>query len=521
MAYDFFGSEEEKDKEEQQTSPAVQQLGGENTVISGNQVQNSSQGPSSSGSFTNLQSYLDANKDQGFGKQVVGHVESDIQGAENAQNEAGQAFKSQADSNSVRSNDALLKEASESPTTVAGDEGKLAEFTKQRDAQYTGPQSFAAAQEIYQPAQTKTQQAYDVSKGTQDEGGRKAYLSEQYGAPAGRFNYTKGQQKLDNLLIQQDPESLSAFQDAWKHGDAAKNNFDLLSKELNNYAGNAASSTADARAKARSAIGLGDEGFTQDSKVLKDVADAKAKAAALNQQKLLENQKILQDTNTSNRKLTPEEMQKFGLGSNQQLFGENLAGYLNQAPDVDYNQAASPEQQSEVAALSKLAGLDNSYLPYADKAGQYDQSQFNTARSSDLATQLKTKQAAYNDEIGRTIINMPSSNTFDAGDNKQNGADVGGLTSLPIDKAIEYQKGLADYAAKHIKSGSVDTHNDPNNYFSPQIRQYQNLVKQLKAIQERTGYNDVVGGGGHAAGSYADLPSYLDYLRDDERAQYS
>jgi hypothetical protein len=52
------------------------------------------------------------------------------------------------------------------------------------------------------PTLSATDTAYQTTNTTKDAPGRQAYLQQEYGAKAGRYNYTKGQQKLDNLLIE-------------------------------------------------------------------------------------------------------------------------------------------------------------------------------------------------------------------------------------------------------------------------------------------------------------------------------
>jgi hypothetical protein len=151
MAVDYFGNEEDKDKENQPTS-TQSALSNDSGILTGNtpnQPQDSSgDKKSASGSFTNLQSYLDANKDQKFGTQVAGKVGETIDYATNQQNMANTQFQNLADKSAVKKNENLINNAVSKPQEVVANQDQFDEFSKMRDARYRGPRNFSDASEV-------------------------------------------------------------------------------------------------------------------------------------------------------------------------------------------------------------------------------------------------------------------------------------------------------------------------------------------------------------------------------------
>lgn len=94
MAVDYFGQEEEDENNVQQ---AVQQVGPQSggVIQAGPQggPQDNTRKGTSSGSYTNLQSYIDANRGSGFGQRFQGQVEEGISGGRRAIGEAEDKFK--------------------------------------------------------------------------------------------------------------------------------------------------------------------------------------------------------------------------------------------------------------------------------------------------------------------------------------------------------------------------------------------------------------------------------------------
>lgn len=535
MAFDFFQNQEDEDQQQ----GGEKQLGTESPIVTGTTQQQPGVGgekKSASGSFTNLNAYLDANKSRQFGQQVAGRVQGEVDAATQAQKEAEEGFKGDVDKSTVKLDSSLystepkrelqgvktesgpVKPVREldpgyqmwsgpvSPVrggsfeslinpypsqegfkqgviqnaqSIASDPTKLASFQKMRDAQYGGPNALVDTG-YYEPAYAKTNYA-STAGSVGEDAGRKAYIKDRYATELGRYDYTPGQQTLDNLLIQLDPGAREALGQAGSNAQAASQKFTDLNQMLDAYAKQGKQTTADTRSTARGAIGIDESGnITQDSPILAYQKVAQDRAAALNAQKAAEAQRLKSELDS--RIISAADMQKLGLQRGQQVYGLDLKNYLNTAPDVDYNRAATPWEQQQVSSLSKLGDLENSYLPYADLAGKYDTGQFNTFNLNNLQQQAATKRAAYMDEYG-----TPNPIT-----------NFGGGVANP--NVIEPNQSLKDAIAasiqrqKQAEQGYKDTGTWDNNAFT-EISQYQKMLQALADLQKRYGYGDTIGGG--------------------------
>lgn len=402
MAFDYFQENDEEKDQQSQGQPKA--LGSESPLVTGNQPQQSAgadgEKQSASGSFTNLNSYLDANQSLGFGNQVAGKVQQGVTDAENEQQKADQGFRSSVDENVVHKDQSALDSARTNPNEIAGDPTKLANFEKMRDARYQGPNTLSDRPELFSPAQQSTDRAYSTANQTKDEGGRKAFLQQEYGAGQGRYNYTTGQQKLDNLLIQNDPNSRQAFEQTWNNAQQAKNKFGALSTALNDYAGKGKGETAQTRADTRASVGIDDAGNLVEGNPIDQVyGDVQQQVDALGRARNSQHEQVRQDL--GNQALTDWELSKTGLSDGQQTWGVDPTGYWQQGAAPEAATVASAEQQQRINALSKLAAMDNRWLPDAQRAGTYDANSANKFDLSRYLTDVNTAKSGIEPRVAQ------------------------------------------------------------------------------------------------------------------------
>src|SRR5262245_56103220 len=128
MAFDYF---EEQDEENESGAAGPQKsLGQESSVISGERQENEGD-KTSSGTFTNLNSYLDANKSLQFGQQVAGKVQGQVDEATRTQDETEGSFRSQVNAGAVDKNEDLLGRVSTGARDVVKNQADVEEFAKQ------------------------------------------------------------------------------------------------------------------------------------------------------------------------------------------------------------------------------------------------------------------------------------------------------------------------------------------------------------------------------------------------------
>lgn len=425
-----------------------------------------------SGNFTNLQNYLALNKDQNFGQQVAGKVDSRVGDAAQAQQQAESAFKQDVDQGSVKYNEDLVNRAVKDPTNflyeppapiprVAGgpaergngfqaidnaspvsgapvqkpsgdaqqvrnpdpfrnvramvsgspelNQQNLDDFAKQRDATYKGSKQLADRADLYQPTYEKTDQAQKIADKATTESGRLALLDDFYARPS----YSGGQKKLDNLLMQNDPNSRTAFAEAKKKADTTSLNFENLKKSLADYAGAAEAGTAEARAKTRGALGIDDasqliEGAGSLGQTTQQVMDALKSKQDFQAQERAALSAALANKDIS--KLNQQQRDMLGVGDIDHLYNVNLSQYLNAADpsQIVKDQVVSPEQQAKYAALTQLAGIENTFLPYKEKAGTLGD--LNSYNSQALRSAIQENKASYDRQIA-TVQNEKNAYT--------------------------------------------------------------------------------------------------------------
>lgn len=543
MAFDYFADDEEKDKkgtggtganQNQQVGGMVEKpLGEESPVVTGNAKPAGSDGaPTSSGSFTNLQKYLDVNAGLNQGGRVAGKTQEEVDAANNAQSQADSGFKQAVDSNSVKVNSGLIDQVKTDPTKffgqtkdtsllqrppistkpqilaapegstpptvpppvgpggpsystpkvlpppkittlprlasgselgnpapsisggpVIGSPSKLAAelgtpgpqpltgnadydaFVKMRDAKYGGPQSLVDVSELYNPAQQKTAAAQEVANATSSDGGRKALLDKYFGAGAGRFDYNEGQKKLDNLLISQDPTAKAAFQQVRDNNSASQTNFENLKAALGDYAAKGAADTADARAQSRDVLGINDAGDYNNSGQIasslagidQSVADRKAELAR--EQSVLAGTHGVKDLN----QLTPEQRALMGdfnpagsVGANNihandtynsgynvdAGYGYNVdpSLYAQYVPEGDLNRGTvgSSQDMARIDALSKLANLNQTFIPNESDAGKYASGNLSQYDQGRFLNDVNASKSGYTQEM-QNLLNWEKS----------------------------------------------------------------------------------------------------------------
>lgn len=426
MAFDLFDNQDEEDDKQKNQASGEVQLGPESgTQDPGDsKTQNSGTGGTSSGAFTNLQSYLDANKSLNFGSSVAGQVQKNVDTANQSQKDAATGFKQDVDQQTIATNPDLIQQVGTDATAITSDPQKTSDFLRMRNAQYGGPNNLVDEGDRYKAVSGATNTAQQDAEATKSEGGRKALLDKDYGAGVGRYDYTPGQKNLDNLLIQNDPTARKSFDTVQQNAAGAGAGFQSLKDQLQSYAGQAKATTGATRAATRSALGIDDAGniISENGKPNSGaIGSLYGKLASNTQEK-----QSAYDTASAHIKnaiatkdlsgLTPEERQMLGaqLPESQGYYRANPSDYLNFAPreDINLGSTASKEDAARMDALSQLA--DQGTNPFLDssKAGtaptdyaNFDQDRFSGTINSNKAT-FEGKQNSLNDEI-KSIWNTP------------------------------------------------------------------------------------------------------------------
>ena len=490
MAYDYFSqTQSDKDKEADEQSQGVVIGGGSPVVQTGNEAQQQPGAPTKSGSYTNLQDYLKANQDSTFGNEVAGKIENTVKQGEEAANQFQNTFKSEADKNKIAANNIVLNQVKTDASKVVADPNQKDAYLKMRDAQYKGPLTATDLTDDYMKTTGALDKARMTAEANTTESGRKAYLDQEYGAGVGKNDYTVGQRKLDNFLIQNTPNSKNAFEQLNTKAQGLTGQFDQIKQALAEYAGGAKTTTEQARKAARDAIGLTDNNtFADTSKAALIDKAAADRAKAVNDYRAADEAALRNAI--AKKSLTPEQLARLGVGTKP--YGEDLRNYLTSPGTVDKFGAMTEREGSELSALAQLAGISNPYVTDADK-GKIGKADLSAVAKIDAANQQKLKgtfqqkQDQYNQFMGGYTFNNPSI--------------AGQLARLNIFKpphASAYDSlnstldNLSGWLRQNGSNGNAKFSNGPSGqtYYGTVLDVYRNLVGQRDALASQLGIND-------------------------------
>ena len=341
-------------KKDTQDPTAGTQLsgGGSGILTGGTGAPADSQKPSSSGSFTNLQSYLDANTDQAAkeGSDISSKLSGEAKGATDQLSADQSNFSNQVSQGGVTPDQNIVDQAVSNPTAVANDPNQYSQFQNQYNAQYTGPKDLSS-QSDFQDTTSKFNKASQDLTSTQTESGRQGLLNQVYGRP----DYNQGEQNLDQLLLENNKSSQDALSGTYNQWRGISDQLGTAQTGAQSLATQRAADTQTAQQYAQTQLGQANTTF--QGNLTSGLASAqKAQGDSY--------QKIKQDIGSNS--LTPDEYTKLGLSTGQAVYNVDPTKYVSQANPLTLYNYANPQQYAQAAALAKLSGQTNNFLPEQD-----------------------------------------------------------------------------------------------------------------------------------------------------------
>jgi len=198
MAVEF---KPDKDKDKVGAPQQQLQVGGVQGAVGGaGGAMPAQQKGTSSGRFTNLQNYLKANQPGQFGQNLSSKVQQKAEDVTSKIDKERQEFqqKTQQSLQPFQGSEQFVQSALQDPTKfVQQDQQGLQRFDTIRSGVYQGPKELQNAGQL----QAQTQNVQNLSKLGATEGGRFNLLRTMFNKPT----YTRGQQTLDNLILQGGP----------------------------------------------------------------------------------------------------------------------------------------------------------------------------------------------------------------------------------------------------------------------------------------------------------------------------
>lgn len=363
MATVFNPFSSETDDESQNSQQKQAQSGGNNS-LSTSGVSAFSQGgssnvgaapaasakaPTSSGSFTNIQSYLNANKEAapGLANQVSGNIKSSASQAQEGIQKARNAFDAASSTGTLTADNAAK---ARDTVTNAGqalygegtkfDPNAVKDFQRVSSGAYKGPNSL----EGYGDLSNQAQNVRDMGNLSNTENGRFTLLRQMFNGPS----YTSGQTNLDQFLVGSNQKQLEgARQQAYKLPAFANQNIQ------------GAASTANRLTDQSARIGADTRGFLDSETGSQANANTKALQDANAAERKRQEDFAATTNNLQGTSITAADAQRFGIDPIQSIYNLDLNKYLKnnivEAPTT-VDQIIDRKNAARTNALGLLAG---------------------------------------------------------------------------------------------------------------------------------------------------------------------
>jgi hypothetical protein len=191
-------------------SQTVPQTGGGTSGVAGSSSAGGSGSQTAKGTgFVNVDRYTKANAGQNFGGQVKSTLDTQGQGVQSSLSGLDSGFRQAVDQGSTARNAGVLKNISSgNAAQVVGNKDQLQSYQDMRNASYNGPREFSQ-QEGYTDFLKKYNQTQQNLQNTSSDEGRYALLNDLYNRPT----YNRGERRLDQAILQTDPNARAGFAD--------------------------------------------------------------------------------------------------------------------------------------------------------------------------------------------------------------------------------------------------------------------------------------------------------------------
>lgn len=402
----YINQDDEELKKQQEQAAGPQSISGQSAVVS-TDAPSKVGGAKDSGSFTNLNQYLEANKENAgqMGTKIASDITGQGQATRTGIQDTSTEFNQLADRGTLKGLDQapgeaqnIIKQARTGAKSGQVDQNQISRFGEIANAQYKGPKDLTGATKYAGTAQ-QYEKAQQAAKNASSDEGRFSLLKNAYARPT----YSQGQQNLDNLL-------LTGNQGAKENIQAAATGLNDLSGMWTGAQSNAAQ-LATQRQAATSAAREGSRASALESRtgrnteVQSDLASQQAKwADEYNQYN-----DLLSAYKGGDLNLTRAQADRLALGGSGQGIYNTLKGvspsqYLD-LQAFDANKVVSQDQFAQLKALDQLTSqfgnpgmsqfTDESQAGTLDAKKAFDASRFGKA-ATDAETGFQDYAAGKN-----------------------------------------------------------------------------------------------------------------------------
>lgn len=345
------------------------------------------------GNFVGITKYLNANKPQAakLGDQASGVINSSAQSAREGVNSLNQEA-SEKIKGVVGLDSNVTQKLQNNAEDLTADERQG--IKKTQTATYQGPQDETGLSG-YQAANKATQTATQNIDNSGTESGRMQLISQINNKPR-----TQGMNVFDNILLQAGGGRERLAQSASQNQDV-KGALDQSAQNIRAQIGRSDDPSTPDIDESSGAMGQTDKARTDAYKSVQDALNAwktgfqpkvqEAQNNLVNQQN-----RITGDLGDNQLGLDQETMDLLGLSEGQDIYGLNLADYLNNpsVADINAGNVATSQDYARYAALAELAGDTSGILnpANASMAGTAPALQADRAK---LAADMQARNQAY------------------------------------------------------------------------------------------------------------------------------
>lgn len=325
-----------------------------------------------SGRFTNLQRYIQASG-PGAGQRLAGQIGQTVGKQTQKLSEAVEGAKSinpqlDAERQRIAQASGFAQQVQQDPTQLVQDPSKLQSFTQLRTGTSAIPQLQQQAMQAFDVAQGQLGNVQQLARLTGTEPGRFELLRQSLGRPS----YTRGQQRLDQLLLQTGGgNTLGQLQR--QTAEQAKTGEQFLGQtrtDIEKGLGETGQAAQTAKQQLLGALGRMDDPSTPDIDESKDAGAFGSLQQSLRQRQkdYIAQQEALKsaiESGLPTDKFSEEALNAIGLRTGQKLYDINLNELIKpsfSAENVTEQNIANQSDLARYQALAQLAGVDPTYL---------------------------------------------------------------------------------------------------------------------------------------------------------------
>lgn len=360
----------------------------------------------------------------------------------------------------------FLDSVTADPTAAVNNQDVYNQFVNARDANYSGPTFLTGQTDLQQQASNYQQQAQQA----QNENGRFGLLKQMFYNPG----YSSGQQSLDNLMLQANPDQIKQLQTAQTGANKLTGNINQAVNQAGADATNYQNEAQNISGQAKSAIGTQTQDPTSSAwsgtGALGNLISSVNNQIPVAQQQMADKYSQLQQ-DFSNNKLSPTEMARAGIDQSQ-----TLTNLFNGMSGLNNNTGNKTAFNEVLQSLNGGSVDPNAVYNYGTSLGNYVgpnnfQYNANNVASADQASNYNALNKLAGGSAGQFITDPTQAGTaanYDVNSliNSQLGSDISSSTANKSSQVQQLLKNLtgeqSDYDRSHDSGDTFNIINDKN-----------------------------------------------------------